>query len=95
MSAAAFAYVLVLRGGDAKNQLMALLSQDRRAEVQTVLERVTELTPEQLRTQLKNLRDDHINRVRVNAKGRVGLQADHVSPKLYAWLTQPFSERPK
>jgi hypothetical protein len=95
MSAAAFAYVLVLRGGEAKNQLMALLSQDRRAEVQAVLEKVTELTPEQLRTQLKNLRNDHLDRERVSAKSRTGLQADHVSPKLYAWLTRPFREKPK
>jgi hypothetical protein len=93
MSAAAFAYVLVLRGGETEDQLMALLSQDRRAEVQAVLESVKELPPEQIRTQLRNLRDDHRNRERVSAKNRIGLQADHVSPKLYAWLTRPFREK--
>lgn len=90
MSAAAFAYVLVLRGAVVKKELLALLSEDRRADVHAVLEKVKELPPEQLRTQLKDLRDDQLNRQRESARNRIGLQVDHISPRLYAWLTRPF-----
>jgi hypothetical protein len=90
MSATAFAYALLLRGGETKDQLIALLSQDRRAEVQAVLEKAKELPPEEIRIQLKNLRDEHLNRERVSAKKRIGLQAAQVSPKLYAWLSRAF-----
>ncbi len=90
MSAAAFAYALVLRGAEAKDELMALLSQDRRAEVQAILEQLKGLQPEEIRTQLKKLRDDQLNRQRESAKKRIGLQIDHISPKLYAWLSRPF-----
>jgi hypothetical protein len=90
MSAAAFAYVLVLRGGDTKDKLMALLSQDRRAEVLGVLEKIEVLSKDQVREQLKSLRDEQLNRQRESAKEHLGFQVDHVSPKLYEWLTRPF-----
>jgi hypothetical protein len=90
MSAAAFAYVLVLRGGEAKDELMALLSQDRHADVQAVLEKIKDLSTEQIREQLTHLREEQLNRQRESAKERIGLQADHVSPKLCEWLTRPF-----
>jgi hypothetical protein len=90
MSAAAFAYVLVLRGVTTKNELLALLSEERRTDVEAVLEKVKELPPEQIRTQLKNLRCDQLSRQREEAKKRIGSQVDHVSPKVYAWLTRPF-----
>jgi hypothetical protein len=90
MSAAAFAYVLVLRGGEAKDKLMALLSQDRHADVQAVLEKIKDLSTEQIREQLTHLREEQLNRQRESAKERIGLQADHVSPKLCEWLTRPF-----
>jgi hypothetical protein len=90
MSAAAFAYVLVLRGGEAKNELTTLLSEDRRADVRAVLETIKDLPTEQIRTQLRNLRDDQLNRQRESAKKGIDLQVDRVSPKLYAWLTRPF-----
>jgi CRISPR/Cas system CSM-associated protein Csm2 small subunit len=90
MSAAAFAYVLVLRGGEAKNELTTLLSEDRRADVHAALETVKDLPKEQIRTLLRNLRDDQLNRQRENAKKRIDLQVDRVSPKLYAWLARPF-----
>jgi hypothetical protein len=90
MSAAAFAYVLVLRGGEAKDELMALLAQDRLADVQAVLEKIKDLSAEQIREQLTHLRDEQLNRQRESAKERIGLQADHVLPKLCEWLTRPF-----
>jgi hypothetical protein len=90
MSATAFAYVLLLRGAEAKDELMALLSQDRRAEVHGVLENVKELPAEQICKQLKELRDSQLKRQRERAKDRIGPQIDHVSPKLYAWLTRIF-----
>lgn len=90
MSAAAFAYVLVLRGDEAKDELMTLLSQDRHADVQAVLEKIKDLSAEQIREQLTHLREEQLNRQRESAKERIGLQADHVSPKLCEWLTRPF-----
>jgi hypothetical protein len=90
MSAAAFAYVLVLRGDEAKDELMTLLSQDRHADVQAVLEKIKDLSAEQIREQLIDLREEQLNRQRESAKERIGLQADHVSPKLCEWLTRPF-----
>jgi hypothetical protein len=90
MSAAAFAYVLVLRGDEAKDELMTLLSQDRHADVQAVLEKIKDLSAEQIREQLTHLREEQLNRQRGSAKERIGLQADHVSPKLCEWLTRPF-----
>jgi hypothetical protein len=90
MSASAFAYVLLLRGTEARNELLGLLPQDRRVEVEAILETVKDLPPEEIRKQLKNLRDDRLNQQREAAKGRIGHQVDRVSPKLYAWLTQPF-----
>ena len=90
MSATAFAYLLVLRGGEAKDELMALLSQDRHADVQAVLEKIKGLSAEQIREQLTHLRDEQLSRQRESAKEHLGLQADHVSPKLCEWLTRPF-----
>jgi hypothetical protein len=90
MSAAAFAYALVLRGGEAKDELMALLSRDRHADVQAVLEKIKDLSAEQIREQLTYLREEQLNRQRESAKERIGLQADNVSPKLCEWLTRPF-----
>ena len=89
-TAHAFAYVLVLRGAKVKDELMGLLSQDRREEIQAVLDTMKELPPEQCHAQLKELRVDQLNRQRESAKTRIGLQRDHVSPILYAWLTRPF-----
>ena len=90
MSAAVFAYVLVLRGTKFENELMALLSEERRTEVQAVLEKAKEMSPAEVRLQLKQLRNDQINRHRESARGRIGFQLDRVSPKLSAWLTRPF-----
>lgn len=90
MSAAAFACVLVLRGGEAKDDLMALLSQDRHADVQAALEKIKDLSAAEVRKQLMRLRDEQLNRQQEGAKGRIGLQADRVSPKLCEWLTRPF-----
>jgi hypothetical protein len=90
MSASAFAYVLLLRGTEARNELLGLLPQDKRVDVEAILEKVKDLPPEEIRKQLKNLRDDQLNQQRETAKNRIGRQVDRVSPKLYAWLTQPF-----
>jgi hypothetical protein len=90
MNAAVFAYVLVLRGKKYENELMALLSEERRTEVQAVLENVKAMSPAEIRLQLKQLRDDQINRQRESARSRIGFQLDRVSPKLSAWLTRPF-----
>lgn len=90
MTATAFAYLLLLRGAEAKDQLMALLSEERRADVQAVLEKSQDLPREQIRAQLKDLRHDQLNRQRESAKRRIGLHVDHVSPRLYSWLTRPF-----
>jgi hypothetical protein len=90
MSAAAFAYVLVLHGLTIENELMALLSQERRAEVLPALEKAKEMPPAEIRAQLRQLREDHINGRRESVKSRIGLDLDRVSPELQAWLTRPF-----
>lgn len=89
MSAVAFGYVLLLRGAEAQDKL-ALLSEERRADVQAVLEKAKDLPPEQIRTQLKELRHEELDRQREYAKNRIGRHIDRVSPRLHAWLTQPF-----
>jgi hypothetical protein len=90
MSATAFAYVLGLRGGEATDRLMELLSQDHRADVQAVVEKIKDLSTEQIREQLTHLRDEQLDHQRESTKKRIGLQADHVSPKLCEWLNRPF-----
>jgi len=90
MSAAVFAHVLVLRGAKLENELMAMLSEERRTEVQAVLEKAKEMSPAEIRLQLKQLRNDLTHRHRDSARGRIGLPLDRVSPKLSAWLTRPF-----
>lgn len=90
MGAIAFAYALVLRGAKVENELMAMLSQERRTEVQAALQKAKEISLAEIRLQLKQLRDDQLNRQRESARGRVGPQLDRVSPKLRAWLTRPF-----
>lgn len=90
MSAVVFAHVLVLRGTKFENELMALLPEERRTEVQAVLDKVKEMPPAEVRLQLKKLRDDEINRQRESTRSRIGFQPDRVSPKLSAWLTRPF-----
>jgi len=90
MSAEAFAYVLVLRGGKLKNELTDLLSQERRTEVQAVLDKAKEMSQTEVREQLKQLRNSQINAQRENAGKRIGLDLSRVSPELRAWLTRPF-----
>jgi hypothetical protein len=90
MTAAAFAYIMILRGSVNGKDLLSLLSQDRRAEVDAALETVKDLSPDQVRLKLKTLRGDQLNQQREDAKIRIGLKVDRVSPKLFAWLTRPF-----
>ena len=90
MSAAVFAYVLALRGTEFENELMALLSEERRREVQAVLEKAKEMSPAEVRLQLRQLREDQFKHHRESARSRIGFQFDRVSPKLRAWLTRPF-----
>jgi DNA-binding transcriptional ArsR family regulator len=90
MSAAAFAYVLLLRKAAAIDELLALLAEERRVEVQSILEKMKGLPPEQIGAHLRKLREQQIMRQRQNVKERIGLKADHVAPKLYSWLTRPF-----
>lgn len=90
MSATAFAYILVLRGGGSGNELMTLLLEERRVEVQAIVEKIRNLSAEEIRAQLRTLRKDQLDRQREDAKKRTGLQVERVAPKLYAWLTRPF-----
>jgi hypothetical protein len=90
MSAAAFAYVLVLRRSKLENELISLLSHERRAEVQAILEKTRAMPPTEIRLQLKQLRDEHLKRQRESAGNRIDLQLDRMSPQLRTWLTRPF-----
>lgn len=90
MTAAAFAYIMTLRGGAERKDLLGLLSQDRHAEVDAALEKVKDLSLDQVLLKLKALRDDQLSQQREDAKSRIGVQIDRVSPKLFAWLTRPF-----
>ena len=90
MSAAVFAYILVLRGTKFESELMALLAEERRMEVQAVLEKAKEMSPAEVGLELKRLRDGQLNHQRESARSRTGFQLDRVSPKLRAWLTRPF-----
>jgi hypothetical protein len=90
MTAVAFAYIMILCRGADKKDLLNFLSQDRRAEVDAVLEKVKDLSSDQVRLKLKALRGDQLNQQREDAKSRIGLRIDRVSPKLFAWLTRPF-----
>jgi hypothetical protein len=90
MSAVAFAYVLALRGAAVKNELLNLLPQGRRADVASALESVKEMSPEQIRLQLKALRQEQLSHQRKLAETSTGIRVDRISPRLSAWLARPF-----
>ena len=90
MSIEAFAYALILRGVKLGNELTALLSQERRTEVQAVLEKAKEMSQAEVREQLKQLRNDRIITQRESVGKRIGLDLGRVSPELRAWLARPF-----
>lgn len=90
MSAAAFAYALVLCRPEAKDELMALLPEDRRTEISATLEKIKELSPERIRTELNTLRAERLICQRESAQKHMAIEINRVAPKLRAWLTRPF-----
>lgn len=89
-SAVAFAYALLLRGSAVKDDLLKLLPQDRRVDIEGVLESSKEMPLERIRQELKALREDQLYRQRKLAESQSGLSVDRISPKLSAWLGRPF-----
>jgi hypothetical protein len=90
MSSAAFACIMILRKEADRESLLNLLSQDRRTEVEAVLEKVKDLPQDQVRAKLETLRSEQLNQQREEAKIRIGDRINHVTPKLFAWLARPF-----
>ena len=90
MSAAAFAYILILRNPPNAAELVSLLAEERRTEVQSILDKIQAQTLEQVVTQLKELRSNEIQCQREKVDRRIGSRAERIAPKLHAWLTNPF-----
>ncbi len=90
MSAVSFALVLLLRGDDRRSQLLGLLSDQRRVEVESELEKIGQPSFEQICQKLKKQREDERKAQQEGAETRVGISFGRISPKLAAWLCRPF-----
>lgn len=90
MSASAFAYVLILRGAAAKNELLELLPQGRRADVEEALGKLKDMPAGRMRAELKLLREDALKQQRNVVENRIGVPINRISPKLAAWLARSF-----
>jgi hypothetical protein len=90
MSTSALAYVLILRGAAAENELLDLLPQDRRAGVEEALGKAKDMPAERVRVELRVLREDALKQQRKLVESRIGVSIDHISPKLAAWLARSF-----
>jgi hypothetical protein len=88
--AMAFAYMLRLRQDGNEQDILALLAEERRAEVQAALQALSDIPPDQLSARLQKLQEMQMRDSREKAKSRYGLGEGGVSSKLYAWLTRPF-----
>jgi hypothetical protein len=90
MDASAFSHILLLRKGPSRANLLSILPEKKREAVETELMRMSDLSPEQIRESLKALRQTQAQRQREIAEGRIGRSLGHASPRLVAWLGQPF-----
>lgn len=90
MSAVSFALALLLRGDDRRSQLLGLLSDQRRVEVESELGKIGRPTFEQICQKLKKQREDECKAQQEGAEVRIGISFDRISPKLTAWLCRPF-----
>ena len=90
MSASAFAYVLMLRSAAARNELLGLLPQDRRAGIEEILGKIKDMPAERIGGELKVLREDALKQQRKVVESRMGIPINHISPRLAAWLARPF-----
>jgi DNA primase large subunit len=90
MSAAAFAYAVILRAGAPKADLLSLLPESRRSEIESVLDSLKQVEPDEVRRKLDTLRSEQVELQRKAVERRTGLQLDHVSPRLSVWLSRPF-----
>jgi hypothetical protein len=90
MSAAAFAYVALLRAGTAKSELLSLLPESKRLEIQALWDSSQNMKTEEMYQRLQKLRSEQIEQQRRAMEERTGVHLSHISPKLRAWLARPF-----
>jgi hypothetical protein len=90
MGATAFAYAVLLRAGAWKTDVLSLLPEARRSEIETILESLKRVEPDEIRHRLATLRSEQIEQQQTGVESRTGLHLNHVSPKLRAWLSRPF-----
>lgn len=94
MSASAFTLILLLRTGESRARVLAMVSPARRAAVESELESLARLSPGQIRDRLDALRREQVEgqreRARERARARVNRPLDHASPRLVSWLGRLF-----
>lgn len=90
MGAPAFAYAVILRAGDSKADLLSLLPEARRSEIETILDSLKHVEPDEVQHRLKTLRSEQIEQQQRAVESRTGLHLSQVSPKLRVWLSRPF-----
>ena len=90
MSALSFAYALLLHGEARRSELLGMLPEQRRAEVEASLERIGGSAPELVRSQLRMHRESQCSAQRQAAEARIGIPLEKMSRKVSAWLARPF-----
>jgi hypothetical protein len=90
MSATAFAYAFVLSAGGGKENLLALLPEERRSAVANVLDDWQDKSPEQIRQHFISGREREAETQYKAVSMQLGKPVNRVSPRLRAWLARPF-----
>jgi hypothetical protein len=87
-SALAFAHILLVHCPGERDELLSLLCEVRRCQIEEALNTMPELSPEEAELQLKLSREEQLHQQ--GKEPTVGMQKELISPKLSAWLTRPF-----
>jgi hypothetical protein len=90
MNATFFAFALLLRNPGRKSELLALLSEQRRVEVESVLQGIGSISDERIRQEFTELRLLEVKSQRARFEKPGGVVFHRASPRLTAWLSRPF-----
>lgn len=85
-----FASILRLRGADAQDAILAVLSPERRSAVQAELKTMADAPPAQIEARLREIREEQQKAQRQRAQERLGCSLDHALPRLAVWIGRPF-----
>jgi hypothetical protein len=90
MNASVFAHALLLHKADSRADILALLPTKSRDAVEVELARIADFSSEQVRGNLRALREAQAARGLKNAEEKLGFSLKHSSPRLITWLARPF-----